>query len=164
MSMPKKPKRDNAYYEERLKNESPSVYADFQAGKYPTLADALIAAGLRKQRTRLQELVNAWNKAPTGEKADFLKFLATAGIPITALSSPGSSSLAIVVNDRLTPAAISQVKHVMSARRLKMGDVMRELGFSPLDPSVGMAMKRASRLRPAIISALEDWLSKNSGI
>lgn len=162
--MPKTQKRDNAYYEERLKNEHPAIYVDFRAGKYPTLMDALVAAGLRKHRTPLHEMINGWNKATPAQRAAFQTFLATAGITIPAGGSAAGGAHSIVVNDRLTPAAISQIKHIMSARRMKMGDVMRELGFTPLDPSVGMAMKRDTRLSHAVISSLEDWLSKNSGV
>ncbi|PNQ21321.1 hypothetical protein [Agrobacterium salinitolerans] len=71
--MPKKQKRDSAYYEERLKNEFPLVYADLKAGKHKTVTEAAIAAGLKKSRTRLHELKNAFNKANKSEKTAFLR-------------------------------------------------------------------------------------------
>lgn len=163
--MPKKPKRDNAYYEERLKNEFPSVYAEFQAGKYAMLADALVAAGLRKQRTRLQELMNAWSKATATERTAFLQSLAAAGAVVPVTSSTSGASFTVTVDRRLTPTAISRIEHIMAARRMKLGDLMNELGFNPLNASIGNAMKRKkSRLQPHVITALEAWLSKNSGI
>ncbi len=42
--MPKKQKRDNAYYEERLKSDFPKIYADLKAGKHKTITEAAIAA------------------------------------------------------------------------------------------------------------------------
>lgn len=58
--MPKKQNRDNAYYEEGLMNEFPATYYDLQAGKHRTITEATIAAGLKKPRTRLHELKNAF--------------------------------------------------------------------------------------------------------
>lgn len=163
--MPKKPKRDNAYYEERLKNEYPLVYADFRAGKYTTLTDALVAAGLKKPRTRLQELKNAWSKATASEKSAFIQCLSAAGIVIPVTSSTPGAAFTVTVDRRLTPTAISRIEHIMAVRRMKLGDLMNELGFNPLNASIGNAMKRKkSRLQPHVITALETWLSKNSGI
>lgn len=45
--MSKKQKRGNACYEERLKNEFPTIYAYLQAGKHKTIPEAAIAAGLK---------------------------------------------------------------------------------------------------------------------
>lgn len=73
--MPKKQKRDNAYYEERLKNEFPTIYADLKAGRHRNVAEAAIAAGLKKPRTRLNKLKNAFDKASKAEQADFLSWL-----------------------------------------------------------------------------------------
>lgn len=56
LKMPKKQIRDSGYYEERLKNEFPLVYADLKAGKHKTITEASIAAGIKTGRTRLHEL------------------------------------------------------------------------------------------------------------
>jgi hypothetical protein len=74
--MPEKQKRDNAYYEERMKNDFPAIYADLQAGKHRTIAEAAIAAGLKKSRTRLHEPKNAFGKASKAEQSAFLGWLA----------------------------------------------------------------------------------------
>ena len=48
-----KPKRDNAYYEQRLKDEYPLIYKALVDGVYPNVHQAAIAAGLKKQPTVL---------------------------------------------------------------------------------------------------------------
>lgn len=128
--------RDNAYYEERLQHEHPSVYADLRAGKYRTVTEATIAAGLKQVRTRLHELKNAWSKATSAEQAEFLRHLAGSGAVLPALHPAGTS--AIAVNYRLTPFACQRLQHIMSKRHLKPGDVMFEMGYPRLNASVGM--------------------------
>ena len=82
--MPKKQKRDNAYYEQRLKSDFPAIYADLKAGKHRTVTEAVIAAGIRTPRTRLNELKNAFDKASKTEQADFLSWLTARGYSIGA--------------------------------------------------------------------------------
>lgn len=52
----------------------------------------------------------------------------------------------------------------MTARGLKVGAVMKEVGFSPLNASLGQALKGATQLQPALIIALENWLEMNKHI
>ena len=65
-------KRDNSYYERQLRTKHPAIYQDVLDGKH-TLAEAFRLAGLRKPRTRLQEMMNAWNKATPTEQAEFVR-------------------------------------------------------------------------------------------
>lgn len=73
--MAKKQVRDGAYYEERLKREFPAIYSDLKAGKYRTVTEAAVAAGIKQTRTRLHELKNAWTKADGVERRAFLDWL-----------------------------------------------------------------------------------------
>lgn len=68
--MPKKQRRDNAYYKERLKTNS-QRYADLQVGKHKTITETAIMAGLKKSRTRLHEMKNAFGKAGKSEQSAF---------------------------------------------------------------------------------------------
>lgn len=164
--MAKKQVRDSAYYEDRLKRDYPSIYADLKAGRHRTVTDAAIAAGLKKVRTRLLELKNAWAKADAAEQADFLKWLMSSG----ALSSSSPSSTAsagttgIAIDRRLTPVASRRIGLIISKRQLAMGDLMVELGYPPINASVGMALARGTRLRPDVILALERWLAANASV
>lgn len=159
--MPKKQRRDNAYYEERLKNEFPRIYADLQAGKHKTITEAAIAAGLKRPRTRTQELKNAWQKATTQERDEFEKWLlAQSGIKMPHLSSVGAK-LPVAIDRRLQPWAKSRIKAIMAIQCLQMGDVMAEMGLKRLDASLGYALRNDSRLQPSVISALESWLDKH---
>jgi len=156
----KKPVRNAAYYENRLKRDHPAIYADLKAGKYRTVADAAIAAGLRNRRTRLHELKNAWSKASPVEQREFLSWLraSRAVVPSIAVASP------IAVNRCLVPLAVARIDEIMFKRHLKMGDVMFEMGFERLNASLGMALARGTQLQPTVIAALEKWLAANATV
>lgn len=162
--MANKQVRDSAYYEERLKRDHPTIYADLKAGKHRTVTDAVIAAGMKKPRTRLHELKNAWSKADAAEQRDFLRWLAAAGVIFPVATSTAGSSTSITIDRRLTAAASRRIEEIMLKRSLKAGDVMAELGFSKLNASVGMALARGTQLRPDVIVALEKWVSTNASV
>lgn len=161
--MPANQKRDNAYYEKRLEEEFPHIHADWKSGRYPTLSAALKVAGLKKGRSRLQELKNAWEKASKAEQDDFSKYLEEeAAISISAPST--STPVSIAVNQQLTIAASKRISEIMVKRGMKIGDVMSELGLPRLNASLGGALARRTRLQPALITLLEEWLEENAEI
>lgn len=118
--MAKKQVRDNAYYEERLKRDYPTIYADLRAGRHRTVAGAAIAAGLKKVRTRIRELKNAWAKADAAEQADFLKWLIASGALSRGSlpSTPIAGAVRITIDRRLTPVASRRIELIMSKRHL----------------------------------------------
>lgn len=162
--MPKKQKRDNAYYEERLKSDFPKIYADLKAGKHKTITEAAIAAGLKKPRTRLQELKNAFNKANKSEQTAFLGWIAAKGHLIAPSSTTGTASPTIAVNRKLSPATRNRIEAIMTKRHLRVGDVMAEMGFPKLNASLGRALHRGDRLQSDVITALEKWLAANASV
>lgn len=64
----------------------------------------------------------------------------------------------------LLPWAKSRIQAVMTARGLKVGALMKEVGFSPLNASLGQSLKGDTQLQPALITALENWLEANKHI
>lgn len=164
--MAKKQARDRAYYEERLKRDHPSVYADLKAGKHHTVTDAAIAAGLKKVRTRLLELKNAWAKAHPREQDAFLKWLKVSGAvpPGFPAATPVIGPAGLAIDRQLTPAACRRIKLIMLKRHLAVGELMVELGYPALNASVGMALARGTRLQPDVIAALEKWLAVNASV
>ncbi|MDR5012042.1 hypothetical protein RGK87_23710 [Agrobacterium fabacearum] len=144
-----------------MKNEFPLVYADLKAGKCRTITDAAIAAGLKKPRTRLHELKNAFEKASGFEQTEFLRWLAAKIAPSSATGTTGSM---IAINERLSPAAKHRIEEIIAKRRLKVGDVMAEMGFPKLNASLGRALRRGDRLQPNVIAALQKWLAANAAI
>src|SRR5690606_29888983 len=140
--MARKQKRDNAYYEKQLQKLHPSIHADYLAGKYPSLNQALHVAGIRKPRTRLSELKNAWEKAQPTEQRQFLQWLQKQGALRTPLSGPVSSNSVVAADRRLESWAIARIEEVMMKLNLKMGDVMHQMGFKKLNPSLGNAMRQ----------------------
>ncbi|MCZ7452320.1 hypothetical protein [Rhizobium rhizogenes] len=162
--MVKQQKRNKAYYEERLIHEHPSIYADLLDGKYWTVTEAVIAAGLKTPRTRLHELKNAWQKASTQERDEFEKWLlAQFGMGTRHPSSAGAK-IPVAIDRHLQPWAKSRIKAIMAIRNLQMGDVMAEMGAKRRNPSLGQALHNGSRLQPTLLAALEAWLEKNKHI
>jgi hypothetical protein len=160
--MPQKPKRDGAYYLGRLEREHPAAFADYQAGKFASINEAIFSVGMKKPRTRLDELKNAWEKATNAERKAFITWLwPTSTTPATAPSpAPGP----IAIDRRLEPWAKARIRHIMSVRGLKAGDVMDETGFKRLNASLGMALSGNTRVQPSMISALERWLVANASV
>jgi len=159
--MTAKQDRSNAYLENRLKRDHPNIHADWIAGRYGNVMSAAIAAGLKKPRTRLHELKNAWLKASDSEKDEFEKWLlAQTSMKLPNAHSPGAK-LPIAIDRRLQPWAKSRIKAIMAIQGLQMGDVMADMGLKRLDASIGYALRNDSRLRPGVISALESLLDKH---
>ncbi|WP_421566335.1 hypothetical protein [Ochrobactrum sp. EDr1-4] len=163
--MSKKTVRDNAYYEDRLKRDFPIIYADLQAGKYRSITDAALAAGLKTKRTRLHEMKNAWEKASSHERRDFVSWLHSEH-GIIAQHAPTLNGMPppIAVGRRLLPWAKSRIEAIMLIRGMKMGHVMREIGAKPLNNSVSGALFNNTTLKPEILTALELWLDNNKNV
>ncbi len=116
--MSKKPKRDNAHYEQRLKAEFPDIHGDVLTGRISSLRKALVIAGLKPQRTRLEKLKNSWAKATPGERDGFLTWLAISGVlpvaspvpPAAAAPSPLPAGAPIASGRYLLPSTISRIR------------------------------------------------------
>ena len=162
--MSKKTVRDAAYYEDRLKRDPPTIYADLKAGKYRTVTDAALAAGLKTKRTRLHEMKNAWEKASHSEQREFLKWLSESRYVVHPVSAAPTPLAPIAVNRCLVPLAVARIDEIISKRHIMLGEVMAEMGFSPLNASLGMALARGTRLQPDVIVALEKWLTANASV
>jgi hypothetical protein len=162
-------KRDNEYYLQRLRNEHPDVHADFEAGSFKNLSEALVKAGIRNKRTGLDLLKSAWTKASTTEREAFKDFIGCA--TPTVASAPASTPVHVKSPYRvasltrgkrhLPPALQAAISEIMGWRRLKMGDVMREIGRKPLDASLGRALRNRTQLQESMVSDLESWAAKN---
>jgi len=152
-----KQKRDRAYYEERLIRDYPVIYADLINGKYQTVTEAAIAAGLKTPRTRLHELKNAWSKSGNSERRDFLAWLAAMGALPT-----GTPQTSITTGRYLLPATAARINQIKTKRGMTTGDIMGEMGFSKLDASLGNALLNGHGLRLKVIEALEKWLIANA--
>jgi hypothetical protein len=165
--MSKKPKRDNAHYEQRLKAEFPDIYGDVLAGRISSLRKALVIAGLKPQRTRLEKLKNSWGKATPGEREGFLTWLTISGVLPTASQTPAADTAVLppfpagvpIASGRyLLPSTITRIKAIMAKRRLKPDDVKGEMGFLSDGTSLARALAKNASLRLAVIAGLETWL------
>lgn len=164
--MSKKPKRDNAHDEQRLKAEFPELYGDVLAGRIPSLRKALVMAGLKAQRTRLEKLKNSWAKATAGEREGFLTWLTISGaLPAVSAPSPVAAAAPLppagapIASGRyLLPSTITRIRAIMAKRRLKPDDVMAEMGFLSDGQALARALAKNASLRLAVIAGLEMWL------
>lgn len=170
--MAKLQKRDKAYYEERLIRDHPEIYADLVDEKYRTVTEAAIAAGLKKPRTRLQELKNAWEKAGLSEKKAFLVWLRTsAGMAARKhAKTTGVAPLPSAPVDGdgfVEPWAKKRIQDIMTTRSIDIRKIRDEMGLSSFDTSLESALQQHSgrRLkRQTTITALEKWLTANASV
>ncbi|KIQ01091.1 hypothetical protein RU07_15995 [Agrobacterium tumefaciens] len=162
--MPKKQKRDKAYYEERLIRDHPGIYADLVDGIYRTVTEAALAAGLKTPRTRLHELQNAWLKAGANERNEFEQWVASQAGSVGAALVPSGTIHSMAVNRRLQPWAKLRITTIIAKRNLKMGDVMAEMGLKRLNASLGSALRSNHRLQPNVLAQIEIWLDKNKHV
>lgn len=150
--------RGSRYLLQRMKKDAPGVHADYVGGKYPSVRAAAIAAGLRRPTSQLNLLKNAWDKADPAQRADFLAWI---GAPSSSTPPRG----AIVDGDRrLLPTAATRVEYIIAKRRMKPGEVMKEMGLNPLDQSLAMALRRSTKLRGDLVTRLEGWLDRNKHV
>lgn len=179
----KKQMRGNDYLLPRLKNEHPAIYADLQAGKFKSERQAFIAAGLKRPPTRLNVLKNAWAKASVSEQAEFRRLIGISTIvgpslspslslpaPRASLHTPKSTTTAIGpfttihTLSRLQPWARARIETIMSIRKMKMGEVMAEMGCNKLNPALGNALRGNTRIQTQMAGELEQWLDDNKNV
>lgn len=152
--MPKKQIRDSGYYEERLKNEFPLVYADLKAGKHKTVTDASIAAGIKTGRTRLHELKNAWQKASAQERLDFVGWLKT-----TAGTSLYQSPKSVFNKDNyLEPWAKKRMDEIIQSRGITARQIRDQIGIPTKDTSLESAFRGSRILKRSTRDKIEQWL------
>lgn len=63
---------------------------------------------------------------------------------------------------KLSPVLAAAVRQIMDRRKLKTGQIMREMGMNPLDASLGMGLQRDTRVRDELVRALEVWAERNT--
>lgn len=181
-----KQKRDNEYLLRRLESEHPTIFADWQAGKFKSPREALIKAGLKQPPKQLNVLKNAWAKASAAEQAEFRRWIRAAATvapvtsaPVSTRSRAHSGPLASTVprspkaartntkvvdgDGYLQPSAQARIEHIMKGRGLKIGDVMKDIGLNPLDASLGGALRpgKPTRISDALAFELEQWIKDN---
>ena len=165
--MAKKTKGDDAPNLHRLKAEFPEIHAALATGKIPSLRRALVLAGLKPERSRLEKLKNSWTKASDAEHASFLAWLVSKdALPAAAAppeAGPQPAGTPIASGRYLLPSTIAGIRTIMTRRGLKPADVMAEMGFPPDGRPLARALTRNASLRLSVIAGLEAWLSRNAG-
>jgi hypothetical protein len=163
------PKRDNKYFLDRLAAEQPHVYADYLAGKFKNISAAVVAGGLRKAPSGLDALNSAWARATPAERDAFQMQIECikpsidqeAGPTATATIVSNAGTISLKNKTYLTSSQEEAVRGIMARRKMRNGDVMRELGFTALDASLARALFRGSSLREEMLTALDAWITRN---
>ncbi len=159
-------KRDNHYYAGLLKRRAPDIHEQWSAGHFASLADALRAAGLKKQRSPLHELKNGWQKASEAERREFIEWAYREKLSIAATGLPEHLALPGPIADKryLAEWAIERIQQIQQRRALTHSDLMDELGHRRKDVSIRYAIHSGHQLQPKLIAALTKWLADNSGV
>ncbi|MCA1493015.1 hypothetical protein I6F11_19000 [Ensifer sp. NBAIM29] len=154
----------------RLKAEFPDVHDALLAGRLPSLRKALVLAGLKPERSRLDKLKKSWTKATDGERDAFLAWLGATGALPESTAAAGSRSegaradhAPIASGRYLLPAAIREIRAIMARRKITPEDVMNEIGFASDGRALARALNWNASLRLAVIAGLERWLRENAG-
>ena len=152
--------KNNEYYLRQLEVHHPQIYADYKAGRYPTVKDARRAAGTLSERTRLHELKNAWTKASSTEKKDFVAWIKTTN------PSPTAASLTQIIDPEGDhhPKVAKRIIEIQTRRGIRMGQVMSEMKFSPYDQSLSSAIKCGTSVRQGLAKPLAAWLKANENV
>lgn len=154
-------KRDNAYYLQRLK-KWPDIYRDVSSGII-TVAEGRRRAGLGGHRTRLHELMNAWNHATPSERHKFLLW-AKSTLPAPPKSGVGGKS-AWSGDGRMLDWAKRRIPQVMARRSISNAELHDELGINRFDQAIARAIRNDHRVRtPATRAAVDRWLSLNATV
>jgi len=174
--------RDNAYYLGLVAERAPAIHARYLAGDFKNATAAIRAAGVKTPAKPINALLRAWKVASAADRA---AFLASVGVvapapaarapaapvaigPAPAPSAPVASATAVCDGEgRLTPYAKTRIDDILAARSaargraVRSGSIMKEMGFSGLDGSLGLALNRDFTLQPLVAEKLQDWLDSH---
>jgi hypothetical protein len=149
-------KRDSAYLKGRLQRDFPKEFADLRAGKYKNVSQAAVAAGLIRLPTRVDALKREWKRATTAEKNEFVAWTKGRKAAAVAPSTP-----IIDTAGHLKPAVIRFINEWTTNKRIKPGNIMKEIGFSNFDYTLSHALRLGAPIRSAAIPRLEGWLVRS---
>jgi hypothetical protein len=149
-------KRDSAYYEARLKRDFPKIFAEWRAGKFGSVRQAAAFAGLIRLPTRVDALKREWKRATPAQRKGFLTWVNTSGIGLKKVT--GIKPPIVDAGRYLKPDVIAVIKKWLAANHAKASDIVIDMGQSPLDGSLALALKGVYRLRKEMIVELESWL------
>lgn len=114
----------------------------------------------------MNELKNGWQKATPAERDEFLRWLGIAFAPAPAAAISGSisnTSSPLLTADGFSQESTKvEVNTILFRHSIKAGRAMKDMGFNAMNPSLGLALHRGTRVKPDVEKALEKWISENS--
>jgi hypothetical protein len=150
------PKRDAAYYKDRLRRDHAAIYKDLADGRIASVRKAAAVAGLIKLPSRLDVLKRNWNRASSAERRDFLIWLKGTSAGKRPASAP---AMALTdSNGRLTSAVKGFLSTWLKDNRARPARIMKEIGLKPFDTTIAEALKYDRVPRPEVTRRLSAWL------
>lgn len=150
-----KRKRDSAYYLKRLGKECPDVYERWRVGELPSVRAACREAKLGDDDAPLKVLKRAWRRASATDRRAFVDWAKASKARIATAILTGRDLIG--TSGYLTEPIKKRIQARIEHEDIKMGVLMKKLGFNHLDGSLGNA-RTGSRLRPAVAEAVAKWL------
>jgi hypothetical protein len=150
-------KRDSSYFKARLKRDYPKIHSDLVAGRYKSVRAAAIAAGMVTSPTRLDALKREWKRASLAEKKAFLAWArphpspSGSPVPLPAITDSRGYLLVTVVDFLV---------RWTKGRKIRPGQIMKEMGFSNYDYRLAHALRRQDPLAQEVCDKLPPWLVK----
>lgn len=155
-------KRDNVYYLGLVETRAPHLFARYRAGEFKSVAEVIRLAGVKTAPKAINDLRRAWKAASAADRATFVSEI---GLPPTVAApaaAPARPTVVIYGSDGcLTPDGARRIREIIDLRGLTMGAIMKEVGFKPLNASLGMALARRTAIQPALAAALQAWVDRH---
>jgi hypothetical protein len=149
-------KRDANYFKKRLKLEFPVIHAEYRDGKLKSVREAAIKAGLVKNPTRVDALKREWKGATLSERREFVVWIKAS----IARSSSKTRVPIVTATGRLAPSVASFLSGWLESRKVRAGQIMKQMGFSNFDYRLSEAIGGAP-ISNEIVPALTRWLARN---
>jgi hypothetical protein len=141
-----------------------------RADEFRVVLDEVIASGASTAREIASALNARGHRTARGQpwtkenvhraRRGLIEALGCSVTPVLALPSPPKKFADS--DGHLTSEAKARIEAVMNAKKMKMGAVMKELGYNSLDASVGNALHDGRRVRDqGKLVALESWILKH---
>jgi len=107
---------------------------------------------------RVEERLPSVSKATAAERKEFEDWV-RAGAAAPKSTAPRSS---VDAEGRLLPWARKRLNEIEADRRLKPGEIMKELDFPSNNRSLQSARWHNTKITIDLASALDDWLHRHS--
>ena len=116
----------------------------------------------KKKKSPLEKLTQAWTKASSDERQQFLDFLSGQDNGNGLVGSNPKTAAPIATGRYLTRETIAETEYLMRERNLDIATLSAECGLDENDHALHRALKHGYPLRLVVVKTLQLWLTKNT--